>query len=111
MPNSSLTVRCPKKGHMLIEVQHERGKPMAYCREILTELVKDPSGEVKSILKRSMPKNENGQTFATVFDLLEEEPHSTTVITSCQCKTFHVSLKSLLDDVRAGKRGKLILPE
>jgi hypothetical protein len=109
MPNNAtLTLRCPDKGHKLVEVIYERGKPMAYCQEYVTRLVLSPAGEPKAIPARSMPRNAEGQPFATIYDLQEEAPDRTQVTVVCKCGRRTVALAPLLDEVLTGTKTKML---
>jgi hypothetical protein len=109
MPNNaSLTLRCPEKGHKLAEVIFERGRPMAYCQEFVTRLLLSADGEPRAIPARSMPRNSEGQPFATVYDLNEEAHDRTHVTVVCKCGKRTVPLALLLDEVSTGNKNKIL---
>lgn len=95
MPNNAtLTLRCPTKGHKLVEVFWHRGKPMAHCRESGIYVTRDP-------YRIGAPK-----TFVTEWDLYEHANDPTHVHVACRCGTRNVSLREVLDLVEAGSTGK-----
>jgi hypothetical protein len=108
MPNNAtLTLRCPTKGHSLVEVIYETGKPFAYCKEYATRLVLDDN-QPKAIPLRFFSKTQPGGGFSSRYDLLEEYPDKTIITVVCKCGRRNVSLAHVLDLVQQGVTGKTL---